>query len=174
VVWKAKGPSQPTYFGFSFDATGHLIVSEPFGASATIPAKPASAVSSFSIGHNGSLTAVTTDLANGQALACWVAIDPVTGQYAFIGNNGSGTISSYHIDLHGGLTLLNPAAGSGVSGPNDLAVARDGNKRFLYALAAGSGSINGWIINSDGSLTSLGSPLTGLVAGAGAQGLAAY
>ena len=174
VIWKAKGPTQPTYFGFSFDAHGNMIVGEPFGTSATIPAKPASGVSSFSIGHDGTLTPITTDLANGQALACWVAIDPLTGQFAFVSNNGSGSISSYAIDSHGNLKLLNAAAVSGMSGPNDIAIARDGNSRFIYALAAGGGTVNGWTINPDGSLTSLGLPLPGVPADAGAQGLAAF
>lgn len=174
VIWKAKGPTQPTYFGFAFDVRGNLIVGEPFGASATIPAKPASAVSSFSIGRDGTLTPITTDLANNQALACWVAFDPITGQFAFVGNNGSGTISSYMTDSHGNLRLLNATAGSGMTGPNDMAVARDGNDSYLYALAAGSGTMNGWTINRDGSLTSLGAPLPVCPAAAGSQGLAGF
>ena len=125
VIWKAKGPTQPTYFGFSFDAHGNMIVGEPFGTSATIPAKPASGVSAFSIGRDGTLTPITTDLANNQALACWVSIDPITGQFAFVSNNGSGTV-------------------------------------------------NGWMINHDGSMTSLGASLPGMPASAGAQGLAAF
>jgi len=174
VIWKAKGPTQPTYFGFSFDSHGNLIVAEPFGTSATIPAKPASSVSSFSISRNGTLTAITTDLANVQKLACWVAIDPITGQYAYISNNASGTISSYSIDSHGNLTLLNATAGSGMTGPNDLAVARNGTSSYIYALDAAAGTLNGWTINHDGSLSSLGSPLPGIPAEAGAQGLAAF
>lgn len=171
VIWKATGPTQPTYFGFSFDVHGNLIVGEPFGTSATIPAKPASGVSSFAIGRDGTLTPITTDLANSQALACWVAI---TGQFAFVSNNGSGTISSYMTDSHGNLTLLNATAASGMAGPNDIAVASDGNNSYIYSLAAGSGTVNGWTINHDGSLTSLGAPLSGLPAAAGSQGLAAF
>ncbi len=174
VIWKAPGPNQPTYFGFSFDVHGNLIVDEPFGTSPTIPAKPASAMSSFSIGSNGTLTPITSDLANNQSLACWVIFDPITGQYAFVGNNGSGTISSYMTDSNGNLTLLNATAGSGLTGPNDLAVARQGNHSYLYALGAGDGTLNGWTINSDGSLTSLGPPISGLPVDAGAQGLASY
>jgi hypothetical protein len=178
VIGKASGPTQPTWFGFSFDMHGHLVVAEPFGASATIPAKPASSLSSFSIGGDGALTQITRDLADTQALGCWVVFDPIAGHFAFVSNNGSGTISSYMSDSKGMLTLLNATAASGMTGPNDLATASDGNNSYLYALAAGSGTVNGWTINhttNSGSLTSLGAFTgAGLTANAGAQGLAAF
>src|SRR5262249_2404760 len=138
VVWHAPGPTQPTYFGFTFDASGHLIVSEPLGTAATIPAAEASAVSSFTVAANGSLQPISTDVANGQSLSCWAVVDPLTGQYAFIGNNGSSNVSTYKVGADGALTLLNKAAGVSRS-PNDLAVAADGTNEFLYALNAGNG-----------------------------------
>jgi 6-phosphogluconolactonase (cycloisomerase 2 family) len=173
VVWKPNGPTQPTYFGFAFDSAGNLVVAEPFGMSAIIPAKPASGVSSFSIGKNATMTPLTVNLPNGQALGCWLVLDSATG-VAFVSNNGSGTISTYRVDSHGSLALLTGAAVTGLAGINDMAIARNGANGYLYALAAGAGTVNGWKINSDGSLTSLGAPLAGMPANAGAQGLAAF
>ncbi len=66
---------QPTYFGFTFDASGNLIVTEPFGKSATFPAGGASALSSFTIGRNGSLTPISSHVADGQTASCWLAVD---------------------------------------------------------------------------------------------------
>jgi 6-phosphogluconolactonase (cycloisomerase 2 family) len=172
VIWKAKGPNQPTYFGFSFDSDGNLVVSEPFGATPTIPAAPKSAVSSFAIGSHGALTPISASVANGRGTSCWVAIDPLTKRYAYIGNNNTSDISSYEISDDGTLTLLAATAATG-SLPNDLAVAKDRGSSFLYALNAGDGTVRAWGINRDGSLTSLG-VFSGLPALAGAQGLAAY
>jgi hypothetical protein len=69
------------------------------------------------------------------------------------------------------VTLLNGVAASG-SGPNDLAVAVEGQTSFLYVVDAGTGTVGAFRIN-DGSLT----PITGgggLPANRSAQGLAAY
>jgi 6-phosphogluconolactonase len=70
------------------------------------------------------------------------------------------------------VTLLNGVAASG-SGPNDLAVAVEGQTSFLYVVDAGTGTVGAFRINDDGSLT----PITGgggLPANRSAQGLAAY
>jgi len=172
TITQAPGPTIPTYFGFSFDDAGHLIVAEPFGTAHSIPAAGASAVSSFTITRRGDLIPISTDVANAQALSCWVAIDPITQRYAYIDNNGSNNISSYTIGHDGSLTLLQANAATG-SGGNDMAVARDRGGAFLYALNATNGKVGAWTINHDGSLTSIGA-VTGLPAAAGAQGLAAY
>jgi 6-phosphogluconolactonase len=175
TLTQAAGPNQPTYFGFAFDQAGHMIVAEPFGGSPTIPHANAATVSSFGIASNGDLTVISGSIANGQTATCWIAIDP-TSQYAYTTNNGSGTISSYSIASNGSLALLAATAAT-VNRPNDMAVARqvDGSSHisFLYSLDAGDGTVGEFQINGDGSLTSLGT-VTGLPAGAGAQGLAAY
>ncbi|HMJ05893.1 MAG TPA: beta-propeller fold lactonase family protein [Chthoniobacterales bacterium] len=187
AIWQASGPNQPTYFGFSFDSQGHLIVAEPFGTSPTIPAAPASAVSSFAIDrHTGALTPISQGVANGRGTSCWVAVDPLTMRHAFTSNNNTSDISSYRIGSDGSLTLLAATAAT-ANLVNDLAVATGkdngddeggcgcGGKdsAFLYSLNAGDGTVGAWRINCDASLTSLGTT-GGLPADAGAQGLAAY
>jgi len=171
TVHTATGPSQPAYFGFDFDAQGHLIVSEPFGATAVIPAVPFSAVSSFSIGEDGSLTAISSSVPNSEGTSCWVVL---AGQYAYVGNNATSNISSYTIGSNGSLTLLAQSAAM-VSHPNDLAVVVEENSgaSFLYALGAGNGTVGVWQIMANGSLTFVQSA-PGLPANMGAQGLAAY
>jgi 6-phosphogluconolactonase len=179
AIWKAKGADQPAYFGFSFDWMGRLIVAEPFGASATIPSPTAGTVSSFGIGKwHGKLTPVSQSVPNGQGTPCWIAVDPLTGHYAYVSNNGTSSVSSYSIAEDGSLTLLNATAGTDGRG-NDIAVAANrefaGAKStaFLYALSASTGMVNAWTINSDGSLSAVGA-FAGLPVMAGAQGLAAY
>ena len=163
---------QPTYFGFAFDAVGHLIVSEPFGATPTIPVAPASAVSSFSISSNGTVQPISASIPNDQGTSCWVILDPGTQSVAYIANNATSNISSYTIAADGSLTVLASVAGTG-NLPNDMAVAHDGDSNYLYVVNAGDGNIGGFRINSNKSLTSLGT-FHGLPVDAGAQGLAAY
>jgi len=172
TVTQAQGPNQPTYFGFAFDREGHLIVSEPFGASPTIPASPASTVSSFAITRSGDLEVISASIPNGQGTSCWVVLEPQRERYAYIADNATSDISSYTVGDDGSLTLL---AGSAAvaNRPNDMAVAREGNSDFLYVLGSGDGTVDAFQINGDGSLTSLG-VAGGLPIGHGAQGLAAY
>ncbi len=171
TLTKAKGPNQPTYFGFAFDTGGHLIVTEPFGGSPTIPDPTASTVSSFAINPTGDLQVISASVPNWQGTSCWVVLDPKTGRYAYTSNNAGSDISSYAVGADGSLTLL--AAVAGVANrPNELAVAHQGNTSFLYSLN-GDGTVGAFQINGDGSLTSLGA-FGGLPVEAGAQGLAAY
>jgi 6-phosphogluconolactonase (cycloisomerase 2 family) len=171
TVTQAEGPNQPTYFGFGFDSRGNLIVSEPFGATATIPAAPFSAVSSFDIRGNGELEAISSGVPNGRGTACWVALDP-DKQWAYVANNATSDVSSYEIGNDGSLTLLEAEAAEAEL-PNDMATASNGDDSFLYVLDSGSGNVGAFAINEDGSLSSLG-VVGGLPVDAGAQGLAAY
>ncbi len=175
-ITQVGGPNQPTPFGFAFTKrarTKHtrLIVTEPFGATPTIPAVPASSVSSWAIRRDGRLALVGTSVPNGQGTACWIAIDS-TGAYAYIGNNATSNISSYRIGSSGELTLLQPVAGA-ANLPNDLAAVRDRGQGYLYALNSGDGTVGAYRIADDGSLSSLGAA-GGLPVDAGAQGLAAF
>jgi 6-phosphogluconolactonase len=177
TVTQAPGPTIPTYFGFAFDFLDRLIVDEPFGASTTIPAQPASAISSFAIGLNGGLHPITSNLANAEGLSCWIAL---VGQYAYISDNGAGgtggigNVSTYKIGFDGSLTLLSANAAE-VNRPNDLAVGSEffGFINYLYVLESGTGNVGVFQINFDGLLTSI-ETVSGLPAAAGAQGLAAY
>jgi 6-phosphogluconolactonase len=172
TITQAPGPSLPTYSGFTFDKNGHLLMTEAFGSSTSIPKGGAGAVSSFTIGSTGSLQQISADVGDGGTFAGSVALDPVGGRYLYVGNSLSNSLSSYTVGGDGTLTLLNSLAASD-AGPNDMAVAREGQTGFLYALASGTGTVDAYLINSDGSLTSLGS-VGGLPVNDAAQGLAAY
>jgi 6-phosphogluconolactonase len=174
TIWKAPGITQPTYFGFAFDLQNRLIVAEPFGASSTIPAGGASAVSSFAFTRWGTLQPINLDAANQQTASCWVAIEPLSKSYAYVSNNGSSDISIYLINPAGKLVAIDKTAASAyLSGPNDLAVASSLGKGFLYVLSAASGKVSAFQIIPGGLLIHLGD-VDGLPPDAGAQGLAAY
>jgi len=167
----ASGPivhasSGATPFGFGFGKRDALIVSEAFGG-----ALDASAVSSYLVGADGSLTVVTPSLATTETAACWIVVSG-TGRFAYTTNAGSGTIAGFAIDFDGALALVDADGATGVTGPGsvplDMALSRDG--RSLYSLNGGNGTIGAFSVGADGSLQPL--PFTaGLPAGA--NGMAA-
>jgi 6-phosphogluconolactonase (cycloisomerase 2 family) len=151
--------NDPQPFGFAFDTLGHLITSEAAG----------SAASSYAIARDGHLLPVSSDVANGQAAACWLA---VSGHYAFTANAGKGDISAYRIGENGSLSLV----GNGVAAtlengaaPTDLKASPDG--RFLYVANSLGGDVDSYLILPGGQLFKVGQ--TAVFPGAsGMQGLA--
>jgi hypothetical protein len=162
----------PTYFGMSFDRKGDLLATESFGSSTTIPIGDRGAASSFAITTNGQLIPISSHIGDGGTAACWIALEPINGRFAYVSNNLSASISSYTVSAGGSLALLNGAAAQ-AAGPNDLATATEGTASFLYVVAAGAGTVGAFQINGDGSLTAI-TGGSGLPANRSAQGLAAY
>jgi 6-phosphogluconolactonase (cycloisomerase 2 family) len=142
----------PGTFSLAFAPNGKLIVSEtgPAGAS------NGSATSSYSVGSNGKLTAISQSVPAFAAGNCWNAITP-DGTRVYTSNSGSDSISGYNIAKDGTLTPI----GSTVVGNNppgshnvDIAVTADG--KFLYTINSQSGNVGIFRLEQDGTLTSLG------------------
>ncbi|MEJ7732104.1 MAG: beta-propeller fold lactonase family protein [Polyangiaceae bacterium] len=148
-----------TPFGFAFNKHETLIVSEAFGG-----APNASKVSSYMIESSGMTNVVTPSIGVDQSAACWVAVTK-NGQYAYVTNTGSNTISVFSVDHCGALA---PVPGSEAvptsAGPTDMAVV--GNKA-LYVLASTADEIQAYSIQGDGSLTATGAVIGVPVAAAG-------
>lgn len=146
-------------FGFTFVRRDVALVTE---------AKP-SAVSSYETNDDGTLELLSGTVLDNGAANCWIEATK-NNRYAFVTNTGSGTISSYFIAPDGSLSLLNAAAA--VTGPGtapiDFALSDDSH--FLFVRLGTKGTVAGFRVESDGSLTPVGS-VNGVPAGA--QGLAA-
>jgi 6-phosphogluconolactonase (cycloisomerase 2 family) len=153
-----------TPFGFAFNDSGTLVVSEAFGG-----APNQSAASSYSALESGMLSVISGSVPNSQTASCWV-ITTNNGKSAFLSNTGNGTISSYGIADDGTLTLINGTAANlgSTSAPIDIAL--NNSSRFLYVLVAGTQSVASFRVGRNGTLTLIdtdgGLPL-------GAQGIAA-
>jgi 6-phosphogluconolactonase len=154
--------SGSTPFGFAFDRKGALIVSEAAGGPAGT-----SAVSSYTINPDGTLSTVSPSVPDTGLAACWLV---VTGnsRFAYTDNAHGGTVSSYAVAPDGSLTLLQASAATTPAGNLDMAFARNSN--LLYIFVHGSNSIEGFTVNADGSLA-LVTTTTGIAATA--DGLAA-
>ena len=165
VVNHSAGPGA---FSVSFAPNGAALVSEtgPSG----VP--NGSAISSYSVLSNGTLTAISTSVPTLGAANCWNAITP-DGRFVYVSNAASSTISGFAISASGALTPVpgtvlgaNPAG----AGNLDIAVSSDG--KFLYTLNSGNGTIGIFGIQKDGTLVSVGS-IEGISPQAGFNGIAA-
>lgn len=139
-----------TPFGFAFNQDGVLIVSEAFGG-----AVDASAVSSYTLGGNGTLDVVSASVPTTETAACWVAVT-TNGKFAYAANTGSASVTGFEVHK-AGLDILNADGKSGNTGttPIDAAVSRNG--QFLYTLTAGSHAISAFAVRqNDGSLSATG------------------
>ncbi|MFE5140412.1 lactonase family protein [Streptomyces fagopyri] len=130
-------------FAIAFDRTGRMLVAE---------AKD-STVSTYKVRADGTLDLVQSPLPNGQKTLCWLER---AGDFFYGGSTGSSTVTGYRTDGHGRLALTTrggvatpPSAMS--QGVIDLAVTKDGN--FLYVQNATSGTVDGFRVGGDGSLT---------------------
>jgi 6-phosphogluconolactonase (cycloisomerase 2 family) len=153
-----------TPFGFDFTTRGQVVVSEAGSGSA----------SSYDLDDDGTLDVVSGAAPTLQRAPCWLIVNN-SGRFAYTANAGSATITGFGIDAHGALTRLTNTGVSGDLGagaqPLDLDMSRNGN--FLYVMKNGTGTIGGFAVAGDGSLTPL-ADTPGLVARAGYMGLAAY
>lgn len=158
----------PGVFAATFAPDGKLIVSEtgPAGAS------NASAISSYSVLANGTISAISQSLPTLGNANCWNAITP-NGKWVYVSNAASSTIAGFTIGQGGTLTPIgativatNPQGSVNL----DIAVSSDG--KYLYSINSGAGSVGIFAIQSDGTLTNLGD-ISGLPIFAGFNGIAA-
>ena len=75
------------------------------------------------------------------------------GDYAYVVNAASGTVSSYVVATDGSLSLLQAVAATTGAGGTDATLSAD--RRSLY-VRMGAGLVSSWSIGRDGSLTPLG------------------
>jgi len=133
----------PQPFGTDIRSDGILLVSEGnFG----VPGE--SSLSSYSVGRFGKLSLISSAVVTGFTFGCWVEYTD-DGRYAYVSNTPDGVMTSYAVDPHGQLTLLEPNAGQTGVGVLDAEMA--GNQ--LYVVTSTESRISQFTVNSDGSLT---------------------
>lgn len=140
--WKSIASSGATPFGFAVSSHGFAFVSEAV----------TSALSSYQIGHDGTLAVVTPSLSNHQTAACWAAISK-DERYVYTANAATNNLSGYRINHDGSVTLLDSTGITAATDrrPLDLAVSQNG--RFVYSLDPGAGTIVGFKMSEDGHLS---------------------
>lgn len=155
-------------FAFTFDAAGHLLVTEA----------EKSGVTSYTLNGNGTLDVITPSVESGQQVLCWIAR---AGKFFYGTNPGSSTVSLYTVDADGKVALggedgvIATAGGAAAAaevaaaaaaqqagaeqeagaeapgaGPIDLAATADG--KLLYVQNTLQGTIEAFRVDADGSL----------------------
>jgi 6-phosphogluconolactonase len=158
----------PGAFSVAFAPNGAALVSEtgPAGGS------DASAISSYSVAANGTLSPISTAVPTLGNANCWNAITP-NGRFVYASNAASSTISGFAISATGVLTPLGgTVVGTNSSGSTNLDIAVSADGSFLYTLNSGTGTIGIFSIRPDGTLNKL-ADAEGLSEASGFNGMAA-
>jgi hypothetical protein len=145
-------------FGFTFQQQNRLIVAEA----------GVSEVTTYKGVGQGTLTPVGS-AQNGQAALCWIQR---VGEFHFVSNTGSLTVSSYRVEPNGQPVLLAAVAATTAAAPIDMTESGG----FLYVESGRGGSVEVYAVSSSGSLTLLQTVTDGLPVfanGIGIEGIAA-
>lgn len=134
-------------FGLAFRPDGVFVVTESFNG-----ALGQAAASSYSL--TGGLRTISGTVRDTQSDVCWAVITN-DQNFAYITNNGSGTISSYRIAADGSISLLQAVAGTtgapGGFGTRDQDLSNDG--AYLYAIDVGTLTVNAFSVGANGTLS---------------------
>jgi len=159
----------PGTFSATFAPSGVAFVAETGVAGAT----NGSAVSSFAVQANGTVSPISLSLPTLGGANCWIEVTP-NGRFVYMSNSASASIAGFAIGNNGALTAIPGtivAVGATGSTNIDLTISADG--KYLYTLNAGNGTLGEFAIDpATGHLTSLGT-VSGLPAAGGLNGIAA-
>ena len=136
----------PVPFAFTFTPQGRLASGEA----------GASSLTTYELNGDGTLSDPRS-ATDGQTALCWIVR---AGGFYYVSNTGSNNVSSFTVGADGTPSLLAGVAATTNTGNIDLTV----SGRYLYVQTGLAGTIDGFHINGDGSLTSIGSA-TGLPIG---------
>jgi 6-phosphogluconolactonase len=166
VVNPSAGPGA---FAVSFAPSGAALISET-GPSGVLNG---SAISSYEVAANGTLTTISTSVPTLGAANCWNVVTP-DGSFVYTSNAGSSTISGFAIANTGALTALSGTiVGTNPEGSTNLDIAVSFDGKFIYTLNSVAGAIGVFVVQKDGTLLNVGfasgvSPLSGF------NGIAAF
>ena len=139
----------PVPFAFTFTPNGRLAVGEA----------AASTVTTYTVTAAG-MTTDPKSFPDGQAALCWILR---VGPYYYVSNTASNTLSAYTIAASGQPALVGATGVVGTTEPGPIDMTSPSGRRFLYA-QIGSGFVDEFRVNEDGTLTKLG-VVTGLPPG---------
>jgi 6-phosphogluconolactonase len=149
-------------FGFFFDMNGHLYMTHVNSGT----------VASYRLGQDNTLQLIAGPVSTGAFAPCWTAQN---GQFAYISSfgpiaalepglevDGPGVISAIRINQHDGtFEMIDEDAAvypDEVNGNHaiDITLIKGGAQElFLYGVQPRTGTVQGWKVNMDGSLTNL-------------------
>jgi len=109
-------------------------------------------VSSFTDDPNGALTPIgDSPVSNDGVASCWAEISQ-QGDYLFVVNTASKSVSSYSVDKDGSIAFLQSTSGNLGGGAEDARLSPDGST--LWVVQAGADAVTGFTVDG-GNLTFL-------------------
>lgn len=158
--------NSPVATGLGASAAPASITVDPSSHYVYVANSGEGSVSEYTIGNDGSLTAMTPATvpsgsgANSAPIS--IKVDP-SGQYVYAANSNEDTVSQYTIGAGGVLTPLSPATVTAGSNPASVTVNPLGSYAYVanYSSSATRGSITEYSIGSDGALAEIGTVTTG-------------
>ena len=159
----------PGVFDVVFSPDGAALIVQTGGSVTT----SASSISSYLVQEGGTLVPVTGSVPTLGTFACWIALPP-NGQFAFVSNTISSSISGFAIGGSGTVTALpGTVVATQSTGTNNLDIAVSDDGKFVYTMNTGAGTISIFAVQPNGSLRVIGFA-SGLSAQSGFEGLAAF
>ncbi|MBZ5689005.1 MAG: lactonase family protein [Acidobacteriia bacterium] len=175
---RGDGALSPTMVNPSVGAGAFSVSFAPNGAALVSETGPSgvpngSAISSYAIASNGTLSPISTSLPTLGAANCWNVVTP-DGKFVYTSNAGTSNISGFAIANTGALTALSgTVVGMNPSGSTNLDIAVTADGKFVYTLNSVAGTVGIFAVQNDGTLQNVGfaggvSPLSGF------NGIAAF
>jgi 6-phosphogluconolactonase (cycloisomerase 2 family) len=137
----ANPSATPVPFAFTFIPSARLAAGEA----------GASSVSTYVVQADGTL-ADPKSQPDGQVALCWITR---VGQYYYVSNTGSNTLSGYAIAADGQPSLVGATGVVATTEPGPIDSTSPPGTSFLYA-ETGGGTVDEFSVNGDGTLTPLG------------------
>jgi 6-phosphogluconolactonase (cycloisomerase 2 family) len=139
----------PVPFAFTFTPTGRLAMGEA----------GASTLTTYVVNPDGTVSDPKSQ-PDGQAALCWILR---VGDYYYVSNTGSNTLSAYTIAASGQPALVGATGVVATTAPGPIDLTSPSGTSFLYA-QTGSGTVEEYQVNANGTLTPIGA-VTGLPPG---------
>jgi len=131
----------PVPFAFTFTPTGRLAMGEA----------GASSVTTYVVNPNGTVSDPKSQ-PDGQVALCWILR---VGDYYYVSNTGSNTLSAYTIGANGQPALVGATGVVAATAPGPIDLTSPTGTTFLYA-QTGSGTLEEYLVNANGTLTPIG------------------
>jgi 6-phosphogluconolactonase (cycloisomerase 2 family) len=137
----ANASATPVPFAFTFAPGGRLVSGEA----------GASSVTTYALAPDGTISDPKSQ-SDGQVALCWIQR---VGSHYYASNTGSNTISGYTISPDGQPSLVTASGVVATTEPGTIDLTSPSQGSFLYA-ETGSGTVDEFFVDPDGTLTQLG------------------
>jgi 6-phosphogluconolactonase len=155
---KATVPSGPSPAALIVDPADHFAYVANFGANSHTPPPGPASISQYSMGSDGSLTAMSTATVVSDPGPNALAIDP-SSKYLYVANMGdgsagpNGTVGQYNINSDGSLTAMSTP--SVPTGQRPVGITIDPTGHYVYVANQNDNTISQYTVGAGGALTAM-------------------